>query len=398
MRALKAGRTRPAPPSLIDRGLRWLFRRVTGDAPLRAELANGTVVSAPRKPPAATFVFRDRRTLLDVMRDPESRFGTAYVDARVTVDGDLAEALEAAYRSRDAHAAPAVRRRRDGRPMRAALDDGRCHDDLVDDFYRLWLGEELIDTSAYFPAPEATLEEAQAAKMELICRKLDLATGERVLEVGCGWGALALHMARRHRVRVRAYTVSREQLRHARTRAWREGLANRVSFVGDDCAPIVGRFDAFVSVGMLQHVGPGEYAVLAGVIDRCLDREQGRGLLHFIGRDRSGPLDPRVGPWILPGAHPPTIAEVIRGVIEPARLAVLDLENLRPHYALTLRRWRERFEAAADPIAARYGERFVRAWRLSLAGSEAAFRTGSLELFQVVFGRPGLTWARRSAA
>jgi cyclopropane-fatty-acyl-phospholipid synthase len=378
---------------VLSRGFRWLFRRAVGEAPLRFALAGGQVVYLPEATAVATVVFRDVRTLLHVLSDPDSRFGDAYAQGDVEVEGDLVLALEAVYRA-------AERRARRPSPWRvkhapeASRQNARRHYDVGNDFYRLWLDEQMVYTCAYFPTPESSLEQAQVAKMELVCRKLGLAAGEHVVEAGSGWGALALHMARRHGVRVTAYNVSHEQIEYARQRAAREGLADRVDFVEDDYRRIAGRFDAFASVGMLEHVGPLDYPEVAALLDRCLEPRRGRGLLHFIGRDHPQPLNAWIRRWIFPGAYPPTVGEALRGVVEPARLAVLDVENLRPHYALTLRHWRERFEAALPAIAARFGRPFARAWRLYLAGSEAAFRTASLELFQVVFARPGTPWAR----
>ena len=379
----------------VDRGLRWLFRRAVGEAPLRFALGGGEVVYVPATPAVATVVFRDRRTLVHVLSSPESRFGEAYAQGDVDVEGDLVGALEAVYRARERRAARWSAWRVSHAPE-ASRENAQRHYDLGDAFYRPWLGEEMLYTCAYFPTTEATLDEAQTAKMDLVCRKLGLSAGERVAEAGCGWGALALHMARSRSVQVTAYNVSHEQVRYARERASREGLSDRVVFVEDDYRSIAGRFDAFVSVGMLEHVGPLDYPSLSAVLDRCLDSQRGRGLLHFIGRDRPQPLNPWIRRWIFPGAYPPTLGEAVRGVLEPAGFAVLDVENLRAHYALTLRHWRERFDAALPEVCARFERSFARSWRLYLAGSEAAFRTGSMELFQVTFGRPGVAWSRPS--
>jgi cyclopropane-fatty-acyl-phospholipid synthase len=223
--------------------------------------------------------------------------------------------------------------------------------------------------------------------MDHVCRKLRLRPGETVIEAGCGWGALALHMARRWGVRVRAFNISREQLRYARERAQAEGLADRVEFVDADVRAIDGTADAFVSVGMLEHVGLANYRALGEVIDRCLDPVHGRGLLHFIGRNQMRPLNAWVRRRVFPGAYPPTLAQVVERVLQPRELSVWDVENLRLHYALTLDHWRRRFESEASRVAAMFDERFVRTWRLYLAGSQAAFSTGNLQLFQVAFGR-----------
>jgi cyclopropane-fatty-acyl-phospholipid synthase len=273
------------------------------------------------------------------------------------------------------------------------------HYDLGNDFYAQWLDPELVYTCAYFERPEVGLEEAQVAKLDLVCRKLALRPGETVVEAGCGWGALARHMARRYGVRVTACNLSREQVAWARRRAALEGLADRVEYLEADYRELRGRFDAFVSVGMLEHVGLRSYGDLARTIDRCLDPRRGRGLLHFIGRDAPRPLNAWIRRRIFPGAYPPTLDQVVRLVLRPARLGAVDVENLRRHYALTLDHWRRRYEAAVAAGRVGFDERFRRAWRLYLAGSQAAFLTGALQLFQLTFARradDALPWTRAS--
>jgi cyclopropane-fatty-acyl-phospholipid synthase len=378
--------------------LRGLATRM-GAAPLRYALGRFTV-DPPAGSPVATLRFRDRRALLGLLLDPEVHFGDAYADGRIEIEGDLVTALQAAYRaladSRPGSLAWLGTLRRHSPPRARA--NVHHHYDLGNDFYTLWLDEQLLYTCAYFESPEQALEEAQVAKMDHVCRKLGLQAGERVVEAGCGWGALALHMARAYGVRVRAYNLSREQVAWARDRARREGLADRVEFVLDDYRAIRERCDVFVSVGMLEHVGRRSYRELGRVIARSLDPERGRGLLHFIGRDRPRPLNAWIRRRIFPGAYAPALGEVERRVLWPQRLVTVDVENLRPHYALTLRHWRERYERAAAEGRVGRDERFRRTWRLYLAGSEAGFHTGSLQLFQVLFaptGSRGVPWTRR---
>jgi cyclopropane-fatty-acyl-phospholipid synthase len=327
-------------------------------------------------------------------------FGDAYADGRIAVEGDLLALVESAFRAPgDGWAARAGtwwrRLGRRSNSLRRARANVRRHYDLGNDFYALWLDREMVYTCAYFASPALSLEEAQRAKMEHVARKLRLRPEETVLEAGCGWGALALHLARRHGVRVRACNVSREQIDWARARARREGLAGRVEFVEDDYRNLTGRYDAFVSVGMLEHVGRAHYGDLRRVIDRTL-APPGRGLLHAIGRNRPREFGPFVGRRIFPGAYPPSLREMLE-VLEPADVSVLDVENLRPHYARTLEHWLARFEAHGDEVARLFDARFVRMWRLYLTGSIAAFRTGSLQLFQVLFARGAsndLPWTR----
>jgi cyclopropane-fatty-acyl-phospholipid synthase len=195
-------------------------------------------------------------------------------------------------------------------------------------------------------------------------------------------------MARHYGVSVRAYNISANQLAYARERAAREGLDDRVSFIDGDYRSIQDGADVFVSIGMLEHVGHHNYEDLGRVIDRVIDREHGRGLLHFIGRNAPLELSAWIDKHVFPGAYPPALGEMLPGVLESRQLSVVDIENLRLHYALTLRHWLARFEDHVDEVRAMFDERFVRTWRLYLAGSEAAFLAGDMQLFQVTFGRP----------
>jgi len=379
----------------VDRWLRWLLQRTFGDAPLRFALANGTLLHSPPTAPVATLVLRDRRLVLRLILNPELTLGEAYMAGDLDIRGDLVAAVEAGYRAIEGRMArgPSTGRH----SIRVSRDNVEHHYDLGNDFYRLWLDEQMVYTCAYFPAPEVSLEAAQTAKLDYVCRKLSLRPGERVVEAGCGWGALALHMARHYGVNVRAYNLSREQIRFARDRAESEGLGGRVTFVEEDYRRIDGRFDVFVSVGMLEHVGRENYATLGRLIERCLVPRGGRGLLHFIGRDRPRLLNAWIRRRIFPGAYAPALAEVLEEVLQPCGLSVLDVENLRLHYAQTLAHWLSRYERVWQKVVERYGEVFARAWRLYLAGSQAAFNTGSLQLFQVAFARSGsndMPWTR----
>jgi cyclopropane-fatty-acyl-phospholipid synthase len=193
-------------------------------------------------------------------------------------------------------------------------------------------------------------------------------------------------MARRYGVRVRAFNISREQVSYARARAAREGLGDRVEYVEDDYRNISGQYDAFVSVGMLEHVGVRNYTTLGDIARRCL-AGRGRGLIHSIGRNQPGPLHPWIERRIFPGACAPSLAQMAL-IFEPWDLSILDVENLRLHYAQTLRHWLALYEGARERVRGMFDERFVRMWRLYLAGSVAGFTTGSLQLFQVLFA-PG---------
>jgi len=371
----------------VHRWLAALLQSKIAPAAVRLELKDGSSTYDGAEPAVGALVVRDARMVLGLLVNPHLYFGEGYMTGRLDVRGGLEPVVEAISRL---SLLPSWRERVAAR-LSAANDQTRArrnvqhHYDLGNDFYQSWLDDQLVYTCAYFEHPDVSLEDAQRAKLDLVCRKLRLQPGETVVEAGCGWGALALHMARSYGVRVKAFNVSREQIAYARERAAREGLASQVEFIDDDYRNVAGEFDAFVSVGMLEHVGLRHFGSLAAVLSRVLRRARGRGLLHFIGRDVPRPLNAWVGRRIFPGAYPPTLAEVATKVLGPARMSVVDVENLRLHYARTLAHWADRFSAIEDQVRARYGEEFRRAWELYLAGSEAAFATGTLQLFQVVF-------------
>ena len=388
----------------LDRWLAGQLWEAIGDPAVHFVLWDGREVPEGNSSPVARVVVHDRPTLLKLVVGADLHFGDAYSAGRIDVEGDLLALLESIFRADSARWKPPGRvraalatwqRQQQSNTVAGSRSNIHHHYDIGNEFYQLWLDKQMLYTCAYFPSPETTLEEAQVAKMDLICRKLWLRPGETVVEAGCGWGALACHMAGNYGVLVKAYNVSHEQIEYARARARAEGLASRVEFIEDDYRNIAGQFDAFVSIGMLEHVGVEHYQELGGVIHRCL-RPDGRGMIHTIGRDFPDRLNRWIERRIFPGANPPSLCEMME-VFEPWRLSVLDVENLRLHYAQTIRHWLARFEAAADRVAAMFDESLVRAWRLYLIGSIAAFTCGTLQLFQVLFARNAMNqipWTR----
>jgi cyclopropane-fatty-acyl-phospholipid synthase len=373
---------------------RWLVRKIlqmSGHPPVRVILWNGEEIATSTARAVGRVRLHDRDTLLHILANPDLGFGDAYGAGRVEVEGDLVEILETLYRA--AATAPPVGRvkrlllRWLNRPRINSRGGSRSnihhHYDIGNDFYRLWLDDQLLYTCAYFPSPDSSLEEAQIAKMNHVCRKVQLKPGQRIIEAGCGWGALAVHMARYYGVKVRAFNISHEQIAFARERARAAGMQSQVEYVEDDYRNITGSCDAFVSVGMLEHVGVEHYQVLGNVIRRCL-KPDGLGLIHSIGKCQQSPMNPWMETRIFPGSYLPTLREMMN-VFEPCGFSVLDVENLRLHYAKTLEHWLERFNKAADRVQAMFDQSFVRTWRLYLAGSIAGFTTGSIQLFQVVF-------------
>jgi len=378
----------PAAPTLIDRWLAARVQAIVNPARVRLELWDGSSPYSTSAEAIGDLVVHDRPTLLGLIVNPDLYFGESYMARRLDVRGPLSvitaeltrlSRLEPTWLDRIKGALAAAN------TLRRSRSNAHRHYDLGNDFYERWLDRGMVYTCAYFARQEMSLEEAQQAKLDLVCRKLRLQPGERVVEAGCGWGSLALHMARHYGVYVKAFNISHEQIAYARKRAAREGLSSHVEFIDDDYRNVAGQFDAFVSVGMLEHVGRRNLAAVGEVLRRTLRRDRGRGMIHFIGRDVTRPLNAWIRRRIFPGAYTPTLAELTTRVLAPAGMSVIDVENLRLHYAQTLAAWAARFNAAADYVRGTYGDEFHRAWELYLAGSEAAFTTGWLQLFQVVF-------------
>lgn len=367
------------------------IHRSIGNAPLQMVLGDGDESSVRGTDRAGKVILRDRTALLRMLMDPEVGFGDSYMEGRAEVDGDLVRCLEAVIRSMRTPKAGTWYGKLISRWLawaqantpRGSAKNIHKHYDLTSDFYKLWLDTRMVYTCAYFPSPSTGLEEAQLAKMDHVCRKVQLQPGEKVIEAGCGWGALAIHMAKNYGVNIRAFNISKEQIAFARERAEIEGVSHQVEFIEDDYRNVSGACDVFMSVGMLEHVGAENYKELGRVIHRTMG-DSGRGLLHFIGRNQNRLFSPWIRKRIFPGAHAPSLRQVM-DIFEPSDIAVLDVENLRFHYARTLEHWLARFERSTDRVQEMFGADFVRAWRLYLAGSIAAFTTGSLQLFQVTF-------------
>src|SRR5271154_7032993 len=262
--------------SLDARLLRRLLSSL-GNPPIEFHfLWNSERVAPVGVQPVEHVRIADRRTLLGLVLDPQLRFPDSYCAGRIEVEGDLVKFLVTLFQIFDASdtgdsvAGRVIRKLQ--RPRRNTLAGSRenihRHYDLGNEFYSLWLGETMAYTCAYYPTAQATLEQAQIAKMDHVCRKLRLKPGDTVVEAGCGWGSLAMHMASRYGAKVRAYNISTEQIAFARERAAKLGLTGRVEFVHDDYRNITGHYDVFASVGMLEHVGRGYYQDLGRIARR----------------------------------------------------------------------------------------------------------------------------------
>jgi cyclopropane-fatty-acyl-phospholipid synthase len=394
--ALRAGTERvPAPaawqkPVTFEGRMMSRLLEALGNPDVEFVLWSGERIAPPGVTPVVSILIKDRSTLYGLTRNPHVRFGDAYAEGRIEIQGDLIKLCETAYRASltvggsksRLHKLVSWFQKPKTNSLAGSKENIHAHYDLGNEFYSLWLGKTMAYTCAYYPTADATLDEAQESKMHHVCRKLRLRPGETVVEAGFGWGTLALHMAKHYGVKVRAFNISHEQVAFARENAKKHGITS-IEYIEDDYRNITGKYDAFVSVGMLEHVGVENYPQLGQIARRSLGLN-GRGLIHSIGRNRPQRLHPWIERRIFPGAYPPSLSEFTQ-IFEPCELSILDVENIRLHYAKTCAHWLELFEVSADRVRAMFDEKFVRMWRLYLAGSAAAFTTGTLQLFQVVF-------------
>ncbi len=388
----------------FDRRLIRMIVLSVGNPRFTLRLWDGRDFTLSDGEPVACIEFCNRRVLFELLASPSVGFGECYSKGLIEVHGDfLALANEIAtgmirHRARGywKHKIRSTLASMRGNTPTRSRHNVHHHYDLGNDFYKLWLDERMLYTCAYYERAGASLAEAQVAKLDHVCRKLRLEPGQTVIEAGCGWGGLAMHMAEHYGVTVKAYNNSREQVEYATEQATFRGLDDRVEFVLDDYRTIDQPCDVFVSVGMLEHVGPKNYRKLGDIINHSL-KPDGLALIHTIGRSHPSRADRWIQKHIFPGGHIPSLGEMAT-LFEPNKFSVLDVENLRLHYARTCADWLENFEAVSDQVAEMYSEEFVRTWRLYLASSSAGFQSGTLQLYQVLFAPRGnneVPWTRQ---
>jgi cyclopropane-fatty-acyl-phospholipid synthase len=347
-----------------------------------------------------TIRLTDRRALMQLVRYPRLALGELYMDGRLVIEqGTMLDLLEIIVGSNPFEAggtrgktamskrglAPLKALFRRNKPKKARQNVAH-HYDLDDRLYDLFLDPWRQYSCAYFPDPAIGLDEAQRLKLAHIAAKLALAPGQRVLDIGCGWGGLAIYLHRVAGVDVLGVTLSVEQHRYATEWAKREGVSEHVKFELIDYRHVAGSFDRIVSVGMFEHVGAAHYDEFYAACANLL-ADDGVMLLHTIGKlGGAGAPDPFTDKWIFPGYHVPSLAQM-GSSSEKARMIVADVETLRLHYGYTLRHWLERCAARRAEIEAIYDARFYRMWEFYLAGALVMFTSGAACNFQVQYIR-----------
>lgn len=341
------------------------------------------------------IIIHSKKAERSIALDPSLGFPEAYMDGQLDfLKGDPLSFLAIAYQNMGLSSAHSIvmrvneGARRLFRRLQQINYPGRSrqnvhhHYDLSGDLYRLFLDNDLQYSCAYFPRPEATLEEAQLAKKQHIAAKLALEPGQKVLDIGSGWGGMGFYLAKQFDVDVLGVTLSTEQHAVSNQRAADNKLADRARFEMTDYRDVKGPFDRIVSVGMFEHVGINHYRTF---FNKCAEllSDNGVMLLHTIGRSYvPAPTAAFIRKYIFPGGYIPALSEILPA-IERSGLIVTDIEILRLHYAETLKAWRERFMAKRNEVVKLYDERFARMWEFYLAGSEASFRWQEMVNFQI---------------
>ncbi|HEY1931219.1 MAG TPA: cyclopropane-fatty-acyl-phospholipid synthase family protein [Acetobacteraceae bacterium] len=381
----------------MQAGLDALLKRLITIGRLTVRWPSGSLQTYAGKPgPEAGIAIRTPGAVRRLLWNPPLAVGECYMDGTLVPDGcaihDVLDVLVTNVAAQGGVHSVArwravlrvLKRRIDQyNRMTASRRNVAHHYDLNGRLYSLFLDRDRQYSCAYFPRGDETLEEAQLAKKRHIAAKLCLNKPDlHVLDIGCGWGGMALTLARDYGAHVTGITLSTEQLAEARNRVINEGLEDRVSFELCDYRAMDRKFDRIVSVGMFEHVGVGFYRTFFDTVARCLNPD-GVALLHTIGRcDGPGSTNPWIAKYIFPGGYTPALSEVLPP-IERVGLLTTDVEILRLHYAETLRHWRWRFAANRDAIASLYDERFCRMWEFYLSGAELSFRREGNVVFQI---------------
>jgi cyclopropane-fatty-acyl-phospholipid synthase len=376
----------------VDRLLVIFLRRFIRRGSLTVTTAGGRTCTFGDGTGSAVAVrFTSASAERAVLLDPELKLGEAYMDGTVVLEqGSIADLLALLFSQARLGARiwalPRLlrylfRRLQQLNPRSRSRNNVAHHYDLDGRLYSLFLDADQQYSCAYFESPDQSLDDAQLAKRRHLAAKLRLSRGTSVLDIGSGWGGLALYLAEMGGARVTGITLSQEQYRRATSRAVERGRQD-VTFELIDYRDVAGRFDRIVSVGMFEHVGVGFYEAFFNQCAKLLAND-GIALLHTIGRSSPpGITNPWIAKYIFPGGYIPALSEVLP-VIERAGLIVTDVEVLQLHYAETLKAWRERFLAHRGEVLRLYDQRFLRMWEFYLACSEMAFRQGDMVVFQI---------------
>ncbi len=343
-----------------------------------------------RGKPTVSLLLKDPKVAGELVRKSDLGFGEAYMDGRIEFRTGRLDDLLKIINQNQTLVDSFLGKLRVYRPNKNVRQNQKkliqSHYDLGNDFYKLWLDDTMTYTCAYFRTPTDSLEQAQRQKIDHVLRKLQLQPGHEFVDLGCGWGHLVVRAAKHYGAKGLGVTLSREQYEFATELAKKEGVADLATFKNinyQDLLPATKQYDRVVSVGILEHVGRGNHRHYFNVVDGLL-KPGGVSALHSITQQTEVGTSPWIDKYIFPGGYIPSTREIL-SLLPNYNFRLTDYENLRIHYAMTLDEWSRRFEKHVPKITKMYDERFIRMWRLYLAGSSASFRHGINDLSQMVF-------------
>ncbi|MCA1797224.1 MAG: class I SAM-dependent methyltransferase [Desulfuromonadaceae bacterium] len=361
------------------------------DAALKVHFWDGDTFMLGEKPFKSELKLKSPLAVKRILREGSLGFGEEYMRGNIDIEGDMQHLIRVGMSSGfDAPKLPlqsklelALLRLQTTNTLNRSARNIQSHYDLGNDFYRLWLDESMTYSCAYFRDENHNLEQAQQDKYEHICRKLHLNAGETLVDIGCGWGGMLIYAAKKYGIHGIGCTLSQQQYDYARARIREENLDGQIAVHLQDYRDLSGQFDKFVSIGMFEHVGREYHATFIDKVKELL-KPGGFGVLHCITKDVPEKCDPWINKYIFPGGDIPAATQVVE-LLGNSSFILEDMENLRRHYALTLREWSHRFEQVVPHIEETFDPSFARMWRTYLNFSEAAFCCGNLHLHQFLF-------------
>ena len=333
------------------------------------------------------LIFQEQVSLVKFIKEPVLSFSEGYMNGLIDIEGELEDVIQAANLNQSVFWTRALSRWAKLPSMLKQKENVKHHYDVGNAFYSLWLDPSMSYSCAYFKTPDDTLEQAQLQKIDHILRKLQLKSGETLLDIGCGWGGLIIRAAQKYGVKAKGITLSEEQFKKVKERIVEQGLQGQVEVELIDyrelAAATPSAFDKVASVGMFEHVGKANFPHFMKAV-KLLLKPQGLALLHSITHPTEQKTDAFIEKYIFPGGYIPSLREIV-ALLPDYDFHPTDIESLRIHYALTLDHWADAYEANVGQVREMYGERFVRMWRLYLRASAAAFRQEGINLHQIVF-------------
>ncbi len=339
--------------------------------------------------PYNTYHYKSPKVVRRMLRSPSLGFGESYAEGLVDVDGPLTDVVRILIEN-PSKMKPMVRMMTSPKLHRNIKSRQKSyiahHYDIGNDFYRRWLDKQMLYSCAYFKSPKDSLEKAQQQKIDYILKKLRLEKGQSMVDIGSGWGTLLITAAKRYGITGVGISLSKEQVKFANVAAKKAGVHKQIKFELLNYQDLAKRriaYDRVVSVGMMEHVGRGNFPTYFAAVDALLKRG-GISLAHTISQQTELPVDPWIDKYIFPGGYLPSVREITT-LLPKYNFRLIDYENLRPHYALTLHEWRKRFNKNQKWVEEKFDKKFYRMWDAWLACSEGSFKYGSIDLSHFVF-------------